>query len=124
TGKADNAGRFSVPVPKQEAGKQIHVLVKGQGGYSKYTWFLVQSQKVPDAAQVNPMTSTDTKITGSAEPNSTIMVKDWPTVIATGQTNNDGHFSINVPKQKKDTQIHVLVKGQAGYSKYTWFLVK
>ncbi|MHC8970666.1 SpoIID/LytB domain-containing protein [Priestia aryabhattai] len=124
TGKADNDGHFSVSVPKQVAGKQIHVLVKGEGGYSKYTWFLVQSQKVPDAAQVNPMTSTDTKITGSAEPNSTIMVKDWPTVIATGQTNNDGHFSINVPKQKAGTQIHVLVKGQAGYSKYTWFLVK
>ncbi|MGI1812059.1 SpoIID/LytB domain-containing protein [Priestia sp. TGN 0903] len=124
TGKTDNAGNFSITIPKQPAGKQLHILVKGQGGYSKYTKIYVQSDTAPKASKVNAISSQDTKITGSAEPSSTIYIKVWPDIIATGKTDNEGSFSITVPKQKSGTLLHVLVKGQGGYSTYTKVTVK
>ncbi|MEN3780823.1 SpoIID/LytB domain-containing protein [Priestia megaterium] len=124
TGKTDNAGNFSITIPKQPAGKQLHVLVKGQGGYSTYTKLFVQTDQAPAAAKVNAVSSQDTELTGSAEPNSTIYVKVWPDIIATGKTDNAGNFSITVPKQKSGTLLHVLVKGQGGYSTYTKVTVK
>ncbi|MFP3664214.1 SpoIID/LytB domain-containing protein [Priestia sp. SIMBA_032] len=124
TGKTDNAGNFSITIPKQPAGKQLHVLVKGQGGYSTYTKLFVQSDTAPEAAKVNAISSQDTNLMGTAEPNSTIYVKVWPDIIATGKTDNGGSFSITVPKQKSGTLLHVLVKGQGGYSTYTKVTVK
>jgi SpoIID/LytB domain protein len=118
TGKTDNAGNFSITIPKQPAGKQLHILVKGQGGYSKYTKIYVQSDTAPEVPKVDSISTEDTKLTGSAEPNSTIYIKVWPDIIATGKTDNAGSFSITVPKQKSGTLLHVLVKGQGGYSKY------
>ncbi|WP_143256306.1 Ig-like domain-containing protein [Priestia aryabhattai] len=98
--------------------------MKGQGGYSTYTKLFVQTDLAPAAAKVNAISSQDTKLTGSAEPNSTIYIKVWPDIMATGKTNNAGNFSITVPKQKSGTLLHVLVKGQGGYSKYTKLTVK
>ncbi|MDC7763001.1 SpoIID/LytB domain-containing protein [Priestia aryabhattai] len=124
TGKTDNAGNFSIAIPKQPAGRQLHVLVKGQSGYSTYTKLFVQTDQAPEAAKVNAISSEDTKLTGSAEPNSTIYVKVWPDIIATGKADNAGNFSITIPKQKSGTLLHVLVKGQGGYSKYAKVTVK
>ncbi|NGY75622.1 hypothetical protein F6Y02_02305 [Bacillus megaterium] len=83
TGKTDAAGNFSFDVPKQQAGTMLHVLVKGQGGYSTYTKIYVQSDIAPEAAKVNELSEGDTKLIGTAEPNSTIYVKVWPDIIAT-----------------------------------------
>lgn len=124
TGKTDAAGNFSFDVPKQQAGTMLHVLVKGQGGYSTYTKIYVQSDTAPEAAKVNELSEGDTKLTGTAEPNSTIYVKVWPDIIATGKTDNAGNFSITIPKQPAGKQLHVLVKGQEGYSTYTKLFVQ
>jgi hypothetical protein len=124
TGKTDNAGNFSITIPKQPTGKQLHVLVKGQGGYSTYAKLFVKSDQAPEAPKVNAISNQDTKVTGSAEPNSAIYVKVWPDIIATGKTDNGGSFFITVPKQKSGTMLHVLVKGQGGYSKYAKITVK
>ncbi|UPK49067.1 SpoIID/LytB domain-containing protein [Bacillus sp. H8-1] len=124
TGKTDNAGNFSIAIPKQPTGRQLHVLVKGQSGYSTYTKLFVQTDQAPEAAKVNAISSEDTKLTGSAESNSTIYVKVWPDIIATGKADNAGNFSITIPKQKSGTLLHVLVKGQGGYSTYAKVTVK
>ncbi|WP_129706808.1 SpoIID/LytB domain-containing protein [Priestia megaterium] len=124
TGKTDNAGNFSITIPKQPAGKQLYVLVKGQGGYSTYIKLFVKSNQAPEAPKVNAISSQDTKVTGSAEPNSAIYVKVWPDIIATGKTDNAGNFSFPVPQQKSGTLLHVLVKGQGGYSTYSKVTVK
>jgi carbon monoxide dehydrogenase subunit G len=79
---------------------------------------------VLDPAQVNPIKAGDSKLSGTAEPNSTIYVKVWRDTVATGKTDAAGNFSITVPKQKSGTLLHVLVKGQNGYSKYTKVMVK
>ena len=124
TGKTDNAGNFSITIPEQPAGRQLHILVKGQGGYSKYKKLFVKTDQAPEAAKVNAISSQDTNLTGSAEPNSTIYVKVWPDIIATGKTDNAGKFSIAMPQQKSGTMLHVLVKGQGGYSTYSKVTVK
>ncbi len=124
TGKTDDAGNFSFDVPKQQAGTILHILVKGQGGYSTYTKIYVQSDTAPEVAKVNELSEGHTKLTGTAEPNSTIYVKVWPDIIATGKTDNAGNFSIKIPKQPAGKELHVLVKGQGGYSTYTKVTVK
>jgi capsule polysaccharide export protein KpsC/LpsZ len=40
----------------------------------------------------------DTKISETAEPNSTIYIKVWPDTIATGKKDSTGNFSFDVPK--------------------------
>ncbi|NGY75621.1 hypothetical protein F6Y02_02300 [Bacillus megaterium] len=84
-GKTDNTGNFSITIPKQPAGRQLHVLVKGQDGYSKYTKLFVKTDQAPEAPKVNAISSQDTNLTGSTEPNSMIYVKVWPDIIATGK---------------------------------------
>lgn len=84
----------------------------------------MKTDQAPEAPKVNAISSQDTNLTGSTEPNSMIYVKVWPDIIATGKTDNAGNFSITLPKQKSGTLLHVLVKGQGGYSKYTKLTVK
>ncbi|WP_143256305.1 SpoIID/LytB domain-containing protein [Priestia aryabhattai] len=79
---------------------------------------------IPDPAQVDPIKAGDSKLSGTAEPNSTIYVKVWPDTVATGKTDAAGNFSFDVPKQVAGTMLHVLVKGQGGYSTYTKIYVQ
>lgn len=79
---------------------------------------------VPNPAQVNPIMVGDTKISGTAKPNSTFYVKVWPDTIATGKIDSTGNFSFEVPKQEAGTMLLVLVKGQGSYNTYTKVYVK
>ncbi|RIM84260.1 YSIRK signal domain/LPXTG anchor domain surface protein, partial [Staphylococcus xylosus] len=51
----------------------------------------------PEAPTVNPVTSDDTQITGKAEPNSTVTVTFPDGTTASGTTDADGNYVIDIP---------------------------
>ncbi|WP_442870287.1 Ig-like domain-containing protein, partial [Aerococcus sp. UMB9870] len=51
----------------------------------------------PSVPTINPVTSDDTQITGKAEPNSTVTVTFPDGTTASGTTDADGNYVINIP---------------------------
>ncbi|MEJ7162656.1 Ig-like domain-containing protein, partial [Staphylococcus epidermidis] len=51
----------------------------------------------PEVPTINPVTSEDTTITGHAEPNSTVTVTFPEGKTATGTTDADGNYTIDIP---------------------------
>ncbi|MGP7817637.1 Ig-like domain-containing protein [Niallia sp. 01092] len=68
----------------------------------------------PDAPQVNELTDQDTVVTGTAEPNSVINVKYGTLILGTGTTNEDGTFTVSIPKQSQRGRVEVTATDAAG----------
>lgn len=68
----------------------------------------------PKAPTVNSVTTKTTNVTGTAEANSTIVVKAGTKTIGSGKTDQFGKFTVSIEKQKKDTNLYVTAKDQAG----------
>lgn len=56
----------------------------------------------------------DISVTGTAEANSTIVVKEGKDTIGIGKTDEDGKFTISIEKQQKGTNLYVTAKDKAG----------
>lgn len=70
--------------------------------------------KTANAPTVDTVTSKTTEVTGTAEANSTIVVKEGKDTIGIGKTDQDGKFTISIKKQKKGTNLYITAKDQAG----------
>ena len=75
----------------------------------------VTDTTAPSVPTVNPVTSDDTTITGKAEPNSTVTVTFPDGTTATGNTDADGNYVIDIPanedlKVAKHYQLHLQIK--------------
>jgi uncharacterized repeat protein (TIGR02543 family) len=68
----------------------------------------------PIAPTVDTVTSKTTEVTGTAEANSTIVIKEGTKTMGIGKTDQDGKFTISIEKQKKGTNLYVTAKDQAG----------
>ncbi|MEJ7506493.1 Ig-like domain-containing protein, partial [Staphylococcus warneri] len=58
---------------------------------------VVTDTTAPTVPSVNPVTSDDTQITGKAEPNSTVTVTFPDGTKASGTTDADGNYVIDIP---------------------------
>ncbi|NWQ43506.1 S8 family serine peptidase [Bacillus sp. EB106-08-02-XG196] len=68
----------------------------------------------PIAPTVDTVTSKTKEVTGTAEANSTIVIKEGKDTIGIGKTDQDGKFTISIEKQKKGTNLYVTAKDKAG----------
>jgi SpoIID/LytB domain protein len=78
---------------------------------------------LPNAPEVNDITSEDTKVTGKAAPNSIVYVKKGSTVLGRGVATKQGTYSIGIAPQPANTKLGVTVKNNAGCSAYTYSTV-
>lgn len=114
-GKANSQGVFSIVIPLQKAGTRISVIVKDSAGNSSpFTTISVLDKTPPTIPNVNKLTSKDTVITGTTEPNTDVNVKVASTLIGKGKANSKGQFSIKIPVQKMGTRVSVVVRDSAG----------
>lgn len=114
-GKANSQGVFSITIPVQKAGTRISVIVKDSAGNSSpFTTISVLDKTPPTIPNVNKLTSKDTVITGTTEPNTDVNVKVGSTLIGKGKANSKGQFSIKIPVQKMGTRVSVVVRDSAG----------
>ncbi|OEK57516.1 Ig-like domain-containing protein [Staphylococcus equorum] len=97
-GTVDNQGNYVIdlPVDKKLDGNEELVITStdSSGNVSRETKVTVKDATAPT---VNKVTSGDTKVTGTGEPGSTIIVKFPNGTIVTGRADNQGNYVINIP---------------------------
>ncbi|MFU0767445.1 Ig-like domain-containing protein, partial [Staphylococcus warneri] len=101
TGTTDNNGNYVINIPTNEdlkGGETLPVTSTDKdGNTSEPATTVVTDTTAPSVPTVNPVTSDDTQITGKAEPGSTVTVTFPDGTTATGTTDNNGNYVINIP---------------------------
>ncbi|EEQ79654.1 hypothetical protein STAWA0001_2382, partial [Staphylococcus warneri L37603] len=101
TGTTDADGNYVINIPTDEdlkGGEELPVTSTDKAGNkSDVATTEVTDTTAPEAPTVNPVTSDDTTITGKAEPNSTVTVTFPDGTIASGTTDADGNYTIDIP---------------------------
>ncbi|PFH87760.1 Ig-like domain-containing protein [Bacillus sp. AFS088145] len=115
SGKADSNGSYKIQVGKLRAGTILSVTAKDQAGNesgaSKTT---VLDRTAPTAPIFNAIDDNDVVLTGKAEVNATITVKNGTKVIGSGKVDSKGTYRITVSKQKAGSVLYVTAKDAAG----------
>ncbi|UXR68593.1 Ig-like domain-containing protein [Staphylococcus pasteuri] len=97
----DGDGNYTINIPTNEdlkGGETLPVTATDKtGNTSGEATTTVTDTTAPDAPTVNPVTSDDTQITGKAEPNSTVTVTFPDGTKASGITDADGNYVIDIP---------------------------
>ncbi|MEJ7464267.1 Ig-like domain-containing protein, partial [Staphylococcus saprophyticus] len=101
TGKTDENGNYVIDIPSNEdlkGGETLPVTATDKdGNTSKPATTVVTDTTAPTVPTINPVTSEDKTITGKAEPNSTVTVTFPDGTTATGTTDKNGNYVINIP---------------------------
>ncbi|WRP06373.1 Ig-like domain-containing protein [Rossellomorea aquimaris] len=101
------SGTFSVSIPIQKADQILEMIISSQAAK---TSIKKRVEKAPNKPYVNKLTNQSVSISGSAEPNLKVNVKNSSRkIIASGTVNDEGDFSIKIPKQKEYSTLYVTV---------------
>ncbi|GER75082.1 hypothetical protein BpPP18_31490 [Weizmannia acidilactici] len=110
-----SSGNFSVTIPKQKAGTELHVYaVDSNGNKSGEAVVTVKDKTAPAAPVLNNVSDADTSVTGTAEVGAKITVKANHAVISTGYATSSGTFAIAISKQRAGTQLSAYAEDAAG----------
>ncbi|MHC5529833.1 Ig-like domain-containing protein [Priestia megaterium] len=115
-GNADAKGNYSISIAKQKAGSTLSVTAQNAGGTSSATAITVQDKTAPAAPKVNAVSDQDTKVTGTAEANATVIIKNGSLQLAAGKADAKGTYSISIAKQKAGSKLSVTAGNTAGVS--------
>ncbi|MDL5039756.1 Ig-like domain-containing protein [Heyndrickxia coagulans] len=111
----DSNGNFSVSIPKQKAGTELHVYTEdGKGNQSEETVVTVQDKTAPAAPKVGEVNDTSTTVTGAAEPGAKVTVKSGSNILGTATADHTGAFKVTIAKQKAGTKLVVYAEDAAG----------
>ena len=104
TGTADDNGNYVIEIPANEdlkGGETLPVTSTDKAGNtSDKASTVVTDTTAPTVPSVNPVTSDDTQITGKAEPGSTVTVTFPDGTTATGTTDDNGNYVIDIPSNE------------------------
>ncbi|MFF3024789.1 Ig-like domain-containing protein [Gottfriedia sp. NPDC057948] len=114
--KATSNGTYSVKIPVQKAGVTLSVYAKDfVGNTSVAGTTKVVDVIAPSKPTVNKVDNNDVVVTGKAEANSTVTVKNGSTVLGTPtKATSTGTFSVKIPVQKAGATLSVYAKDAAG----------
>lgn len=118
SGKANEAGDFTLQIAKQKAGTVLVITATNDDGkVSSGTTITVVDITAPDAPIVNPVAKKDQTITGRTEANATVMIK-MNNEVSEVQADKNGYFSLEIPHKANGTftgtVISVTAKDAAG----------
>ena len=104
TGTADQDGNYVIDIPSNEdlkGGETLPVTSTDKdGNQSEPAKTVVTDTTAPSVPTINPVTSEDTQITGKAEPGSTVTVTFPDGTTATGKTDENGNYVIDIPSNE------------------------
>ncbi|KGL41855.1 hypothetical protein BMT55_04465 [Listeria newyorkensis] len=102
SGKVGSDGNYSITIPKQAEGTVVKVTAKSAGKMSIAQTTVVRGEI--NQTTINEVTTESTSVSGTAEANSTLVVKDSDgKELATGRVGSDGVYSLTIPKQSEGT---------------------
>src|SRR5699024_6397793 len=118
---ADQDGNFTVAIPENEGlqgGETISATAQDKAGnVSQPGSTTVIDATAPAPPTVNAVTSEDTNITGTGEPNMTITIKFPTGETATGKTDETGNYTIAIPNEvdlQGGEELYVTSTDEAG----------
>ncbi|MBC1501997.1 autolysin modifier protein [Listeria weihenstephanensis] len=104
SGKVGSDGKYSITIPKQAAGTVVTATATSNGKTSTAQTTVVRGEI--DQTTINKVTTESTSVSGTAEANSTLVVKDQDgNQIATGRVGSDGIYSLTIAKQAEGTVL-------------------
>lgn len=118
SGKANEAGDFTLPIAKQKAGTVLVITASNEDGkVSSGTTITVIDITAPDAPIVNKVTKKDQTLTGKTEANAMVTIK-IKNEVSEVQADKNGYFSLAIPHRDygefTGTVISVTAKDAAG----------
>ncbi|WP_391484345.1 Ig-like domain-containing protein [Lactobacillus iners] len=111
TGTADDQGHFTIQVPKQDPDTKLTLVPTANGVTGAPTEVTVKDVPVVNEGTANndPKTPDKTVVSGKTTPKAQVEVKDKDgKTIGTGTADDQGHFTIQVPKQDPDTKLTLI----------------
>ncbi|MCM3225621.1 Ig-like domain-containing protein [Terribacillus saccharophilus] len=113
----DADGNWTVDIPAQEANSDITAIAVDEAGNESDAGSVTVTDadtEAPGAPEINPIDSDDTSLSGTAEPNTDIVVTlpDGSTVETT--TDADGNWTVDIPAQEADSEISAVAVDEAG----------
>ena len=115
TTKATASGTFSAKIAVQKAGVKLTVMAEDSTkNKSAAATVTVVDKTAPAKPIVNKIDNNDIAITGKAEANSTVTIKNGSKVVATTKATATGTFSVKIAVQKAGAKLTVNAKDQAG----------
>ncbi|MDK7109170.1 Ig-like domain-containing protein, partial [Lactobacillus iners] len=118
-GTADENGHFTIQVPKQDPDTKLTLISTANGVTGEPTEVTVKDVPVVNDGTANndPKTPDKTVVSGKTTPQAKVEVKDKEgKTIGTGTADDQGHFTVAVPKQNPDTKLTLVptVNGVTG----------
>ena len=111
--KADESGNYSVTIPKQKAGTALKVLaIDDAGNRSVSESVTVLDRTAPSQPEVT--LSTQTNVSGKAEPGSNVTVKTGEEELGKAKADESGVFTIEFSEQFPGTELVVSAIDAAG----------
>ncbi|MES9682500.1 Ig-like domain-containing protein [Gottfriedia acidiceleris] len=113
--KATYNGTYSVKIPVQKAGVTLSVYAKDfVGNTSVAGTTKVVDVIAPTKPTINKVDNNDVVVTGKAEANSTVTVKNGSTVLGSAKATSTGTYSVKIPVQKAGVTLSVYAKDSTG----------
>nr|WP_232299089.1 M60 family metallopeptidase [Bacillus cereus] len=111
-GKAtvNEKGEFTVPIPKQPAGKEVIVTLTDAAGHTSQPGKTkVDDITAPDAPTVYNVTDQDEQVTGKGEVGATVSVTVDGEEVGKATINEKGEFTVPIPKQPAGKEVIVIL---------------
>ncbi|WP_156851295.1 Ig-like domain-containing protein [Planococcus donghaensis] len=114
SGQTGDDGRFSVS--SRSVGPRVPIDVMAYTGIVRtgLVTVIVQEGTAPIKPTVDPVTDKDVMISGTAEENAEIKVKLDGKVIAEGKADDNGNYSIAIPKQQAGSKLTITSTNTSG----------
>ncbi|MEK5520265.1 Ig-like domain-containing protein [Heyndrickxia sp. FSL W8-0423] len=113
--KASSKGEFSVKISAQKAGTKLTVSAKDKAGNVSAGASVTVKDAIPPAKPtVNKITNKSKVVTGKAEANVTVTVKNGSKVLGSAKASSKGSFSVKIKAQKAGSKLTISAKDKAG----------
>ncbi|RIN02302.1 Ig-like domain-containing protein [Staphylococcus shinii] len=103
SGEADSDGNYRIAIPDEVdlvGGEEIQVIsTDDAGNETAPVVTTVTDVTAPDAPTVKDVTSEDAQVRGTAEANSTVTITFPDGTTATGTTDDQGNYTVNIPER-------------------------
>ncbi|MBC1459170.1 Ig-like domain-containing protein [Listeria newyorkensis] len=107
SGSVGSDGKYSITIPKQAAGTVVTATATKDGKTSSASTTIADESITKTT--ISDVTVDSTSVSGTGEPNGTIVIKNGTTTITSGKVASDGTYYFNIAKQAAGSTITATV---------------